>query len=143
MIPDVIQRLKDQVTDFQGRVEGAAQLAALMHQNALPQVTPAAHVVPLGVQGGRTNAATGLFRQEIESLVGVLITLRTNSRTGGAQLPDLVELTGAVTTAIAGWAPAGAIGVFRLSRGQLVTMVAGTLIYQLDFALPDQLRIVA
>lgn len=143
MIPDVIARLKAQVPALEGRVEGAAELATLMRQNALPQVTPAAHVVPLGLQGGRADAAAGLFRQDVDSLVGVMLTLRTNSRTGGAQLPDLTGLIDAVIAALAGWDPPGAIGVFRLSRGQLVTMAAGTLVYQLDFALADQLRIAA
>ncbi len=30
---------------------------------------------------------------------------------------------------------------FKLQRGQLVTMSKGTLVYQLDFAIADQLRI--
>ncbi len=35
-----------------------------------------------------------------------------------------------------------AVGVYRLSRGELVSLSAGTLTYQLDFAIEDQLRIV-
>lgn len=141
MIGQVIARLKTAVPAFAGRVEGAAELAALMRQNALPQVTPAAHVVPLGLQGGAATTATAVFRQDVEVLLGVLITLRTNSRTGGGQLPELNSIITDVTAAIAGWAPIETVGVFRLSRGQLVTMAAGTIVYQLDFALPDQLRI--
>ena len=45
--------------------------------------------------------------------------------------------------ALAGWGPDSAPGVFELSRGDLVSMKAGALIYQLDFTLNDQLRIAA
>ena len=143
MIDLVIARLKATVPAFASRVEGAAELSALMRQNALPQVTPAAHVVPLGISGGRADAAAGEFRQEFDRVIGVLITLRTNSRTGDGQLVQLDTLIEAVTRTIAGWGPDEAIGVFRLARGQLVTMAAGTLVYQLDFAISDQLRILS
>lgn len=140
-IDQVIDRIKATCPGLSARVEGAAALAALMRSNALPQVTPAAHVVPLGLTAGRAETATGAYRQDIESLVGVLITLRTAGRTGGEALPDLDDLLQDVIGALAGWGPTEAMGVFRLARGQLVTMAAGTLVYQLDFALPDQLRI--
>lgn len=143
MITPVIDRLKTQVPEFSGRIEGAGEFAALMRQNALPQVTPAAHVLPLGLRGGQGQAAAGAFRQEVEEVVAVLITLRAHSRTGAEALPDLDALIRKVITAIAGWGPDDAIGVFRLSRGQLVSMSAGTMLYQLDFALTDQLRILA
>lgn len=141
MIGPVIDRLKTQVPELSGRIEGAAEFAALMRQNALPQVTPAAHVLPLGLRGGQAQTGAGAFRQEVEEVVAVLITLRAHSRTGREVLPDLDALIRKVIDVIAGWGPDDAIGVFRLARGQLVTMSAGTMLYQLDFALTDQLRI--
>lgn len=143
MIGPVINRLTSQVPDFSGRIEGAAEFAALMRQNALPQVTPAAHVLPLGLRGGQGQTGAGAFRQEVEEVVAVLITLRAHSRTGREALPDLDALIRKVIAAIAGWGPEDAIGVFRLARGQLVSMSAGTMLYQLDFALTDQLRILS
>ena len=43
--------------------------------------------------------------------------------------------------AICGWAPDGMVGVFRLSRGGIVSFTGGTLVYQIEFAVGDQLRI--
>ncbi|MFN7003754.1 MAG: hypothetical protein ACK4NW_10035 [Roseinatronobacter sp.] len=143
MIDAVITRLKAEVSDFSNRIEGAAEFAALMRANALPQVTPAAHILPLGLRGGRGEAGAGAFTQDVEEVVAVLITLRAHSRTGREALPDLAALTKQVIAAIAGWGPDEAIGVFRLSRGQLVSMSAGTILYQLDFAINDQLRILS
>ncbi|MFN3834635.1 MAG: hypothetical protein ACK4NO_01905 [Glycocaulis sp.] len=143
MIDTVITRLKAEVSDFSGRIEGAAEFAVLMRQNALPQVTPAAHVLPLGLRGGQGQTGAGAFRQEVEEVIAVLITLRAHSRTGREVLPDLDALIRKVITSVVGWGPDDAIGVFRLTRGQLVSMSAGTLLYQLDFAITDQLRILS
>ncbi len=52
MIAAVIARLEASVADLVGRIEGAAELADLMQNNRLPQVTPAAHVIPMGCVGG-------------------------------------------------------------------------------------------
>lgn len=142
MIADVISRLTDQVAALSGRVEGAAQFADLMRRNALPQVTPAAHVLPLGLQGGSAEAATGIFTQMTDKSVGIVLTIRSHDRTGAKALATVEELIDSVVTAIAGWTPGSTVGVFRLMRGQLVNMSAGTLVYQLDFAISDQLRIV-
>ncbi|WP_121064729.1 phage tail terminator protein [Chachezhania antarctica] len=141
MIDLVIARLKAEVADLGGRVEGAASFATLMQQNALPQVTPAAHVLPVGLTGGRANAATGMFTQLFDEAVGVILTIRGHDQTGGRSL-DLTEaLIRAVIEAVAGWEPADEIGSFRLVRGNLVSLRAGALIYQLDFSITDQLRI--
>lgn len=143
MIDAVATRIAAIVPSLTGRVEGAAQLADLMARNALPQVTPAAFVVPLGLQGGAVSAATGLHIQMCEEVVGVVIALRSFSATGGEAMPELDALIRAVVHAVAGWAPGDAIGAFRLLRGGLLSMRTGTMLYQLDFALPDQLRIPA
>ncbi|PWE29967.1 hypothetical protein DDZ14_16120 [Maritimibacter sp. 55A14] len=141
MIEDVIARLEDKVPDLAGRIEGAAELADLMRRGALPQVTPAAHVLPLGLRGGNVDTGSGLYRQETQEAIGVVITWRSYNAAAGVALADIRTLVGGVIGAIAGWAPAGAIGDFRLMRGQLVSMSAGTIVYQIDFSLTDQLRI--
>ncbi len=141
MIADVITRLKSRAPVFGGRIEGAMELADLMQRKALPQVTPAAHVVPLGMQGGSPNSANMFFTQEFDEAVGVLITLRTYSQTG-AKSADLLETAKQeVLSALCGWGPDTAVGVFRLLRGQLVSMETGTVVYQIDVALMDQMRI--
>lgn len=142
MIADIIERLILRVPDLGGRVEGAAQFAALMKSNALPQVTPAAHVLPLGLQGGQAQAATALFTQAVEEMVGVVLTLRSHDQTGARALEAVDVLIRDIVAALLGWGPDDAIGVFRLVRSGLVSMSAGTLVYQIDFAISDQLRII-
>lgn len=141
MITDIIARLIARVPEFGGRIEGAMELADMIARKALPQVTPAAHVVPLGMQGGVANSANIFFTQEFDEAIGVLISLRTYTATGGKSADLLETLKLAVISALAGWGPDTAVGVFRLLRGQLVSMEAGTVVYQIDFAMMDQLRI--
>lgn len=134
-------RLAASVPELLGRIEGAAAFAELMRQNALPQVTPAAFVIPLGLQGGVADVTTGLFRQEVQEIVGVMLVLRSYSTSGEKALPELDRLIEATVSAVVGFAPDDAVGVFRLVRGALVSMTAGMIVYQLEFALSDQLRI--
>ena len=141
MIEDVIARLKLRAPEFGGRIGGAMDLAALMAKKSLPQITPAAHVLPLGVRGGEANSANQFFTQEFDEAIGILITLRTFSTTGARATDDLEVLKDAVLAALCGWGPDTAVGVFRLVQGQLVSMEAGTVTYQINLALMDQLRI--
>jgi len=138
---DVIQRLKDRVPELQHRVEGAAHLAQLMAQNLLPQNTPAANVIATGLTGGAPDAGAGLFRQAYDEQVTVYLTFRNVQGTGGNALDLFDQVKWAVIEALCGWAPDDTVGVFRLQRGQVVNMSTGTLLYQIDFAIGDQLRI--
>jgi hypothetical protein len=142
LVDPVITRIDDEVPALKGRVEGAAELAALVREDALPQVMPAAFVVPVGLQGGRADAVSGLFRQNYVEVVGVvLIVAAAGDATGALALPELQDLVGAGVTAVCGWAPDAAVGVFELRRGALVSLNAGAVIYQLDFGINSQLRI--
>lgn len=134
-------RIGAEVPTLTGRIEGAMAFAELMRQNSLPQVTPAAFVLPLGLQGGAVDAVTGIFRQEVREIVGVMLVLRSFSRTGDKAIPELEELIEAVVNAVAGIEMPGATGIFSLARGSIVSMTAGTIVYQLEFQLSDQLRI--
>jgi hypothetical protein len=141
LVDDIIERLDD-VTGLTGRVEGAAELSALVKSGNLPQQTPAAFVLPLGLRGGQWEVSTGIFRQAYEETVSIVLVLESPSdATGAKALPEINDLIWGIVEKIAGWAPAEAVSVFRLVRGALVSMSAGTLIYQLDFALQNQLRI--
>ena len=132
-------RLRDAVPGLRS-VEGAASIASLMASNALPQQTPAAHVVTLGMQGGNEEAMAGAYVQSITEVVGVIVTWRTVVNTDRT-VADVETLVREIVDAVAGWQPAGAMAPFRLLRGQLVTMTKGTLVYQIDFAIADQLSI--
>lgn len=129
------------VPSLEGRVEGAADLAEMMRNNRLPQVTPAAHVLPMGLTGGAVDVVTGLFRQHVEEAVAVVLTWRSFQGSGAGALGGLDALIDAVIHALAGWTPQGATGPLRLARGRLVSMAQGTIVYELQFLLPGQLRI--
>lgn len=143
MIAELKARLEAQVPRLAGRIEGAADLSELSRKGAWPQHTPAAHVLPLGLQGRGAHAAAGLFTQITREMIAVVLTLRTYDRTAGDDLPELDELIQAVLVAVAGWGPDESMGVFELARGSLLHNRDGVLVYQLDFAIDDQLRIPA
>ena len=142
LIDPVIARLKSRVTALGSRVEGAAELAALVRDGALPNAMPAGFVLPLGLVGAEPSAAANLYRQGYDDVVGVILVVEAaGDVTGGTALPGLTELVDTTVPAMCGWAPAGASGVFALRRGALISLTQGALIYQLDFGLRNQLRI--
>lgn len=141
----VIARLKERVPQLQGRVEGAANLVQIRAENRLPQSPIAAHVVADGLTGGAPGAGAGSFVQPFDETVSVILTFRNVQGMGrGLDLYDAVKWS--VIRALCGWAPEGqsgeeTVGVFRLARGRSIGQEAGTLIYQIDLAIGDQLRI--
>lgn len=142
MLVDALKnRLRDEVAELR-TVEGAASMAALMATNGLPQQTPAAHVVTLGLQGGEEEAMAGAFIQSTQEVLGVIVTWR-NAVNTDRTVTDVEALIRKIVISVAGWEPEGAMAPFKLLRGQLVAMNKGTLVYQLDFAITDQLRIFA
>ncbi|MFN3676161.1 MAG: hypothetical protein ACK4TC_09290 [Sphingomonas pseudosanguinis] len=132
-----------EVAALKGRIHPAATLSALMAQNALAQVCPAAFILPLGIGGGKVDAVTGMYRQEIDRLHGVLLAVRGfNDPTGAAALQQLEPLIEQVIERVVGFGPEDNWigGTYRLAKGELISLSAGTLTYQLDFAIEDQLR---
>jgi len=141
MIDAVIARLSSEVAELDNRTYGAADLADLTRRNALPQHTPAAHIIPLGLVGRAADAGAGAFTQMIEEAFAVILTVRNHTPAGKRAMADLRGLIRRIVNAIAGWAPDEEVGVFRLTRGSIVSSNAGTVIYQIDFSITDQLRI--
>lgn len=141
LIEDLIERLKERVPDFSGRVEGALEWSALREQGRLPNATPSAFVISVGLTGGTPDAAAGLFRQAYEEVFGVILIFRSNDLVGKRAFARSDEIKRAVIQAVAGWSPTGVLGTFRLARGTLLPFDAGTLCFQIDFAIGDQLRI--
>ncbi len=141
LVDDVIQRLKERVPEFSSRVEGAAHLAQLMAANQLPQITPAANVISSGLGGGAPNAGSGYFVQPYDETVSVYLTFRNVVGPGGNVLDLFDRVKWAVIETLCGWGPEDAVGVFRLVRGQVREMASGTLLFQIDFAIGDQMRI--
>jgi len=125
-----------------GRVGSALQLADAMARNALPQFTPAAFLLSLGLRGGPADAVAGMFRQAVDRYLGIVLIVRSAADPLGQRVVDeLGPLIDGTINAIAGWAPDDAVGTYRLVRGELVSLAGGAATYQLDFALDDQLRI--
>lgn len=142
-VSEVFDRVTDKVPALAGRLQGATDFARLVAEKKLPQNTPAAFVLHGALDGGKADLATGYFRQEmVESISIVLIVRSASDPTGMRAMEDMVPLVRAVVKGVAGWGPDDAPGVFTLGRGDLVGAEAGALIYQIDFRLNDQLRII-
>lgn len=140
LVDAVIARLQQLVPADLRKVEGAADMMALMKASALPQQTPAAHVVPVGLRGGARQDAAGAFVQDIEETIGVTITLRGNDPAGARALARVGSILSAVIAALVGWGPDEEPGEFRLVRGSVLRMDAEALVYLIEFAIPLQLR---
>jgi hypothetical protein len=142
LVESVKARIEASVAALNGATEEVADLAELVKRSALPQRATAAFVIPLGFNGGIPDAATGIFRQLIDDQVGVVLVVQApGDPQAKTALAKIDVLSKAVINAVAGWAPDDVIGVFRAVRGRLVSIAAGTVFFQIDFAVEDQLRI--
>lgn len=141
MISAIVTRLEASIPALQGRIRQAAEFQALMESNSLKGANSGLYVLPTGLRGGQAEAVTGAFVQSIEEMVAVVVFLPSHDKAGAAKLGLIQDLTRQVITAIAGWEPENTIGPFRLLRGAMLNVGAGALVYQIDFALTDQLRI--
>src|ERR1044072_8095718 len=123
LVLDVSARLNSQAPSLGGRVQGAAELAALVRDNALPQVMPAAFVLPLGMNGQQADAATGAFRQPYIETVGIVLAIAAaGDITGAVALPEVQTVITETIDAIAGWSPGNRTGGFQVGRGALVSL---------------------
>lgn len=143
MLTDEVKtRIEDQVAALAGRVREAGDLAQLVRGGVIPPTPTSAFVVPLGLRArSEGDAGTGYFIQATDETVGVVLVVRAaGDARGDKALPGLGTLIDALVAAIAGWAPGDQIGVFRLSRGALLSAGDGMVVYQLDFSISDQVR---
>lgn len=130
LVDDVIARLKAEVPVLQNRVEGAADLGALFGRGELPQVTPAAHVVPAGIAAGRAGGSIGHYSQKIDRQIAVVLSFRGRDKASTRGLDGVEAVLDAVLAAIAGWTPDPATtGVFALRGARLVSIPADALVY--------------
>ncbi|MGD9767968.1 MAG: hypothetical protein AB7U62_10005 [Pseudolabrys sp.] len=140
-VAEIATRTKAQVPALVS-VDQVAELAALVQSGALPQQFPASYVIPLGFDARAGEVASGMFTQMLEEVVGVvLIAQAIGDPKGLRALATIDTLITAVIAALVGWSPTGAIGAVRAVRGRLMSMDNGVVFYQLDFAIPQQLRI--
>lgn len=141
-VDDIISRLIAEVSEFEGRVEGAAELAALVKTGKAPNRTPSAFVLPLGIIAQPADTVTGLHRQAFtESYAIVIVQTTANDKNGRKGLTKINILRDSVIVNLAGWSPSGSFDVLALTRAKLQSLNAGTITYQVDFSTKDQLRI--
>lgn len=145
LVADLATRIAAQVMALRSRVDEAAELSELVRRKALPQASPYAFVLPLGLHArDQGDAGAGAFTQIIDEVFAVVLFVRASGDlTGGRALPGIDTLVWAVIETVCGWGPEDAIGVFHLRRGQLLSAEAGAVIYQIDFGLQQQVRILA
>lgn len=128
--------------ELAGRIGYAAEWTRVVEEGQLPQVTPAAFVLPGGITGGGVRAATGLFIQDVSELVSLVLVVRVaGDATGAAAVDEARPIVAAVIGGVLGKGPDDAPGVWALSRAELVGSQDSALIFQIDFTLQDQLRI--
>ena len=140
----IIDRLKATVPTL-ASVEGAAELAALLASPAQVWNRTRAHVVPLGIRGGVVLDAAGAFVQAIDVTFAVYLSFASHGDAKGTRkLDDVSVMQNAIIATLCGWVPAGVTsqGEVRLSRAYLADLKPGAIVYALEFAVSDQLRII-
>lgn len=155
---DIVARLGTVVTQLTNRVQGALALTEMLRQRALPNYTPAAFVVPNGLAFGAAEFGANSFVQAVDEVISIILVIRSASDVRGARAQgELQPLIWAVVNALAGWAPhvdeepleepdqddVAEIGVLVPRSGRLVRLDAGTVYYQLDFAIQQQVRVIS
>lgn len=152
MLVDAVAERLGTVAALAGCVEGTLDFSEMLARKALPQRALTAFVIPAGLNGGMAASSQNAFLQAVDETVAVVLVLRSaNDATGTRSLPGLDALIWSVVFALAGWAPdsysdedvAGIdpTGVFELRRGRTLSLSAGTVFYQLDFAIAQHVRV--
>ena len=141
-IGEVMARLDEQVPELTGRIENAGKFAELIERKKVPQVTPAAFVLPAGITGGKAEALSGAFIQGFREVVSVVLFVRVaGDPTSARAIDEATPIVRKVVMTIAGWSPEDATGIFVLGQAELIGATGGALTFQIDFELDDQLRI--
>jgi hypothetical protein len=142
LVAETVERIGGQVPALTGRVEEVADLTALVREGALPPHSPACFVVSLGFDAQKADAVTGMFRQTLNDVIGVVLVVQALGDPKARRAQGTIdELKKDLLAKLAGWKPASAIGVFEPRRGRLVSVTQGAVIYQIEFGLNTQLRI--
>jgi len=141
-IDEVRARIEAQVPDLAGQLGNAGQFSQLIDNNRLPQRAKGGFVLPGSLSGGQVTSATGLFVQNFNETVMVVLFARVaGDPLGESGLDEISPLVRAVIEGVVGWGPDDAPGVFALSQAELVGSKDGALIYEIHFTLHDQMRV--
>lgn len=141
-LDEVRTRIEAKVPDFAGTFGNAAQFAAMVERNELPQGDLAGFVLPGPLSGGAVTAATGLFIQHFTETVMVVLVIRhAGSVLAQGALDELPPLVRDVIEGVVGFSPDDAPGVWSLGQAELVGSKDGALVYEIHFTLHDQMRV--
>lgn len=137
--------LSTSVPELKGRVQMVADLQELIRRDRLPQAPVFAFVVPLGLNAvTQGDAAANAFSQMVDEVFGLVLVHRAAGDLAGEKsLVPLDRLVWSVIACVCGYGADNEVGVFRLLRGRLVSLLAGTAFYQLDFAMARQIRVMS
>lgn len=139
----IIARLKAEVPDLHD-VGVAADLAAILEGKLPNQSRTSAFVVAMNERGSTPGTAANAFTQELVETIAIILTIRSiDNRAGDKAVDEIEGLKSAIRTAIAGWAPDGAMDVYALSRGSVLAFKPGYFAYAMEFTTSDQLRILS
>ena len=114
-----------------------------MASGRLPASGVQAFVLPLGLTGRGAEVATGLTRQDVDRMVGIVLLTRSVDAAGSRALARLEPLVDAIIAALLGWAPGDQTGVFVLRRAAIIPAGQGVLGYQIEVSITDQLRVLS
>lgn len=126
---------------FGGRIGQANDLQSLIRSGRAGEPVLRAHIIPSAMTGARPTAAAGAFIQSVDRGITILFTLPVGDGPAPGKGDQLEHLITTTIAAVVGWRPLETTGVFRLVRASLLSMQGGTISYQIDFAVGDQLRI--
>ena len=149
LLDDVQARIASTVTELPDeRLQFAAELAELIRRDALPNAPISAYLLDGGTRPvGDGQSGAGFFIQAVEQRVAVVVIFNSaGDVTGGKVVGRADELLDRLTRGMVGWAPAGdAEHVyttdFRFGGSDPAALSAGRAMYQLEFAIGLQLRI--
>lgn len=140
-LSDVRDRLDAMVPALKDRVDFVAALAAMLEADALPQKDVFAFIAPLGLDDRGGDSLGSIHTQMLSETIGIVLCIKARGDAAARKaIPTLEELRADVLAALAGWGPDNVAGVLRVTRGRLVSISKGLVIYQLEFEVLDQLR---
>ncbi|MGK9234776.1 hypothetical protein KXS07_23715 [Inquilinus limosus] len=142
LVDQVVARLAERVPAVAGRIGRAGELSALVEAGSLPQGGTAAFVVPLGFRAGEPMNVAGPHSQKLRRRLAIILVVEFAGDAIGAEtIPELDQLEDLVLHAVAGWKPPGGWEPFAAERGALLGLNAGRAFHQVDFSIPQLLRI--
>jgi hypothetical protein len=128
----IIERLRDEVATFAGRIGGAGALEPALAEQDL--AVPAAFVVPLDDEAGASLTAGAPTQVLTESVAVIVAVDNTSDLRGQAAAEQLDTIRTALWAALAGWTPADGYAWFEYREGGLFRIARHRVWWQFVFA---------